>query len=128
MMFISAPHMAPGWLAKDGATSQRLNEQGRDAIRSNEILPGKASDREIIAYAAAEGRVVLTQDLDFSDIIARSGAAQPSLITLRLADSRVANVNRILDSMLPSLENDVATGIIATVEDGRVRIRQLPVR
>ena len=108
-------------------TVRRLNELGHDAIRVSAIMPGNTGDRDIVARAEAEERVVLTQDLDFSDIIALSGTTQPSLITLRLSDSRVENVNRTLESVLPDLESEVATGVIVTVEDGRFRIRRLPV-
>ena len=121
MRILADVHISPG-------TVQRLNELGHDAIRANSILPDNAPDREIVARADSDGRVVLTQDLDFSNIIALSGATQPSLITLRLTDARVDNVNRILAAVLPKLEGLVPSGIIATVEDGRVRIRQLPVR
>ena len=121
MRILADVHISP-------RTVQRLNELGHDAIRANTIMAHNAADRTIVAQAVADERVVLTQDLDFSDIIALSGATQPSLITLRLSDSRVENVNRVLESVLPDLETVVAIGIAATVEDIRVRIRQLPVR
>ena len=108
-------------------TVQRLNALGYDAVYVPDLLSPKADDRSIVNTAAAENRVILTQDQDFTDIIALSGAAQPSLISLRLSDSREANVNRVLESELPNLEEPAAGGIIATVEDTRVRIRQLPV-
>ncbi len=109
-------------------TVQHLNELGHDAIRANAVLPDNAPDREIVAWAVSHERVVLTHDLGFSGIVALSGATRPSIITLRLSDSRVESVNRILESALPGLEEPVTTGIIATVEDGRVRIRELPLR
>ncbi len=77
----------------------------------------------------AEGsdRVILTQDLDFSEIISLSGNTKPSLITLRLSSSRIEFVNTILEKVLPGLESDVRKGVIVTVEDNRIRIRKLPV-
>ena len=77
--------------------------------------------------ASQLGRVVLTQDLGFSGILAKAGLSKPSLVSLRLSDPRVANVNRRLQQVLSTLEEDVAEGIIATVEDDKVRIRRLPV-
>ena len=109
-------------------TVQHLTELGHGVVRANSVLPENAPDHEIVAWAVSGERVVLTQDLGFSTIVALSGATQPSIITLRLPDSRVEIVNRTLESALPRLEGLVATGIIATVEDERVRIRQLPVR
>jgi predicted nuclease of predicted toxin-antitoxin system len=85
-------------------TVQYLNRLGHDAIRATSVLPAAAPDDDIVAKAIELGRAVLTQDLDFSDIVALSGKAEPSLITLRLSDSRVENVNRVLGSVLPTLE------------------------
>ena len=107
-------------------TVQHLNALSHDAVYAPDVLSPTADDRSIVSIAAAENRVILTQDLDFTNHIALSRAAQPSLISLRLSDSRVANVNRALESVLPNLGEPVAGGIIATVEDTRVRIRQLP--
>ena len=120
MQIIADMHIAP-------STVKHLNALGYDVIRVDDVLPGTAADREIVAWAADHGRVVLTQDQDFSDIVALSGATQPSLINLRLSDSRVENVNRVLESALPQLEDCVASGIIVTVQDARLRTRNLPI-
>ena len=109
-------------------TVQHLTELGHDVIRANSVLPENAPDREIVAWAISNERVVLTQDLGFSEIVALSGAIRPSIITLRLPDSRLETVNRILGSALPGLEEPVTAGVIVTVEERRVRIRELPVR
>jgi predicted nuclease of predicted toxin-antitoxin system len=121
MRIIADVHIRP-------VTVQHLNSLGHEAIRSIEVLPEEAPDQEIIGYAGATDRVILTEDLDFSDIIAISGATQPSLITLRLTDASADHVNRILAYVLPGLEELVSAGILATVEDERVRVRELPVR
>lgn len=121
MRILADVHISPN-------TVQHLTRTGHDAIRVDAVMPNTATDREIVGWAAQNDRVVLTQDLDFSDIIALSGDTQPSLVTSRLSDSRVENVNRVLESVLPQLEDCIETGIIATVGDGNVRVRQLPIR
>ena len=121
MRVVADVHISP-------ITVQHLNEIGHDAVRANTVLPGNAPDREIVGWAATNERVIITQDLGFAGIVALSGAPQPSIVTLRLSDSRVETVNLILEYVLPRLEGLVPTGIIATVEDDRVRIRRLPVR
>ena len=120
MRIIADVHIRP-------VTVQHLNSLGHEVIRSSDILPEEAPDLEIIERAVATNRVILTEDLDFSDIIALSGATRPSLITLRLTDASAGNVNRIIAAALPALEGLVTAGILATVEDERVRIRELPV-
>jgi predicted nuclease of predicted toxin-antitoxin system len=50
-----------------------LRSLGHDVVRVDEVLQPTASDEAIVDRARKEGRVVLTQDLDFSAIIAVSG-------------------------------------------------------
>jgi predicted nuclease of predicted toxin-antitoxin system len=91
-----------------------------------DLLPANASDEAIIEQAAQERRTILTQDLDFSSIIALSGRPAPSLLSLRLNSSKVELVNSVLQSTLPILESDLEQGSIVTVEDQRIRLRRLP--
>ena len=91
------------------------------------VLTPTAGDNEIVVRAIELRRAVLTQDLDFSEIVALSRRTEPSVVQLRLSDSTVDNVNRKLELALPMLEDDVATGVIATVEDFRIRVRSLPI-
>ena len=121
MRIVADVHISP-------ITVQHLTELGHDAIRANAVLPGSAPDHEIVAWAAANERVVITQDLGFAGILALTGATRPSVVTLRLSDSRVEAVNRILESVLPRLEEPVVAGAVITVGDNQVRIRRLPVR
>ena len=109
-------------------TIQFLNKLGYDAVRVNSLLPAEAADTDITEKAIEDNRVLLSHDLDFSEIIALSGDVRPSLISLRLEDPRVENVNRILERVLPNIETDLASGAIVTVEDRRVRVRRLPVQ
>jgi len=108
-------------------TVEFLRSLGHDVIRVNSILPITSSDISIVAYATNEQRIILTQDLDFSAIIALLGSKLPSLITLRLSSSRIEYVNAVLEKNLPMLEQDVLAGMIVTVEDDRIRRRSLPI-
>ncbi len=94
--------------------------------RVDELLSPSAADGEIVVRAREVGRTILTQDLDFSAIIALSGRAAPSLITLRLSSSRLEYVNQLLERILPGLEQDVLTGMMVTVEDRAIRRCQYP--
>jgi predicted nuclease of predicted toxin-antitoxin system len=120
MRILADVHIAP-------RTVQFLRSLGHDVERVGEALPGDASDRAIITRAQQQQRAILTQDLDFSAMIALGGAASPSLISLRLSSSRVEQVNEVLSRVLPSLEAHVLAGSIVTVENHRVRRRTLPI-
>jgi predicted nuclease of predicted toxin-antitoxin system len=120
MRLLADLHISPSTVAF-------LRTLGHDVVRVDAILPKTASDEEIVAAARAASRSILTQDLDFSAIIALSGAQTPSLVTLRLGSSRVPHVNEVLARALPQIEDDVARGSVVTVEDGTVRRRTLPI-
>lgn len=108
-------------------TVAHLRSRGHDVLRVNEVLPATAPDDDVIAFARSENRAIVTQDLDFSRLVAASGLARPSIVSLRLPSSRVEYVNDVLDRTLPAIEQYLEEGAIITVEDGRVRRRMLPV-
>jgi predicted nuclease of predicted toxin-antitoxin system len=108
-------------------TVEFLRSLGHDVVRVNEALPITAPDEVIVAKAIEENRTVLTQDLDFSAIIALSGKSVPSLISLRFSSSNIEYVNATLQKVLPTLEQDVLDGIIVVVEDQGIRRRRLPI-
>ncbi len=108
------------------ATVSFLRGLGHDVIRVQEVLSASCSDDSIVAAAAGQDRVVLTQDLDFSAIIALSHRNGPSLISLRLGSSRVEHVNGIPKRVLPLIEADLLQGAIVAVTEERIRRRPLP--
>jgi predicted nuclease of predicted toxin-antitoxin system len=108
-------------------TVEHLRGLGHDVVRVIDVLPATASDAAILEHAAQTGRCVLTQDLDFSGLIAVTGKPRPSLVCLRLSSSRIEHVNEILERLLPAWENALLEGCILTVEDRRVRCRRLPI-
>ena len=81
-------------------TVDALQQQRWDVIRVSQVLPMDASDDEILGFARREGRVVITQDLDFSALLALGDYDQPSLITLPLAISDPETVTQRLVDVL----------------------------
>ena len=108
-------------------TVEFLRSLGHDVVRVSEIAPANTEDEAIIAIASQQERVILTQDLDFSDLIALAGKKLPSVISLRLSSSRIEYVNQVLQRILPDLEQDVLMGMIIAVKDRHIRRRRLPI-
>ena len=104
-----------------------LRSLGHDVQRASDVLPPSATDDVIVDYARRDRRSIVTQDLDFSAIVALSGQAAPSVVSLRLASSRIEKVNALLATLLPKIEADVAAGAIVSVDEHRVRCRSLPI-
>ena len=109
-------------------TLEALREQGWRIVRVSERLPKTAPDTEILDLARRERWTILTQDLDFSALIALRGWGAPSLITLRLTKTDPLTVSRRLLAVLPLLAAELEAGSAVTIEDAAVRVRKLPVR
>lgn len=105
-----------------------LQKQGYEIMRSSEVLPANAPDINILEFARTENWVVLTQDLDFSMLVALSKYSQPSLITLRLSSAKPDIVTKKLLDVLPQIEEALQEGSAITIQDESIRIRKLPVR
>jgi predicted nuclease of predicted toxin-antitoxin system len=103
MRFLADMHIAP-------ATVRFLRSLGHDVVRVDDRLDPDAPDAAILEAAAQEGRCVLTQDLNFSAIVALSSSTRPSVVSLRLSSSRVERVNAALQAALPGVEDAVADG------------------
>jgi predicted nuclease of predicted toxin-antitoxin system len=108
-------------------TVDALHQVGWNIIRVSNLLPATASDLEILELARYEERVVITQDLDFSALLALSGHDRPSLITLQLANTEPALVTQRLLQILPKVENALRLGSAVTTTETTVRIRKLPI-
>lgn len=105
-----------------------LRRHGWDVIRVSEVLPPTAPDREVLERARADGRAVLTEDLDFSALLAIGGFDTPSLITLRLSQSDPEVVAARLLEAEALLERSLAECCAITLDDRTLRIRPLPIR
>jgi len=109
-------------------TVEALAAEGMDIVRVSSLLPANASDGDILGLARQQGRVVITQDTDFSALLALGGHDQPSLVTLRLLNTDPEVVTQRLRKVLPQIEAALRRGCAVTVEDHAVRVRQLPIR
>ena len=89
MRLLADLHIAP-------RTVHFLRSLGHDVLRVTDLLPATASDETIVERAAQAQRVILTQDLDMTAIIALSRRQYPSLVTLRLRSVRIEFVNTAL--------------------------------
>lgn len=104
-----------------------LKDLGFEAVHLNELGLHKLPDSEILAKARNENFVVLTHDLDFSDLLAASGDRMPSVIIFRLRNMKADNVNRYLRTILSSYQSNLERGLIISVSERSIRIRELPI-
>jgi predicted nuclease of predicted toxin-antitoxin system len=104
-----------------------LTRLGHDAIHVRAVEMHRAQDQELVDYARSEGRVVVTFDLDFGDILALGVLDRPSVILFRLSDERPAEVNGRLGAVVAEQAGALESGALIVVEDARYRVRKLPI-
>lgn len=104
-----------------------LRASGHDAIHLRDQGLQRLPNGEIFRKAVREERIVLTFDLDFGEIVAGSGGGSVSVILFRLRNTRADFVIRRLKIVLKQSTEELAQGAIVLVEDGRHRVRRLPI-
>lgn len=104
-----------------------LREEGHDATHLRDEGLHRLADGKIFTKAADERRVVLTFDLDFSEIAALSGETLTSVISFRLRNTLPSNVIVRLKAVLSASTQALEEGVVVSVEDARHRIRKLPI-
>ena len=112
-------NLSPRW-------AEVLRAAGHEATHWSDIGEVTASDAHIMAAAADQGAVVLTNDLDFGTILAARGHAGPSVIQLRAADLRPEALGDLLLAAITQLAEELRDGALVTIDAGRTRVRVLP--
>lgn len=105
-----------------------LRNYGYDAIHLRDEKLQKLPDENIILKAKDEGRIILTFDLDFGELLAFSGDSLPSVIIFRLEKANPDYVLSKLNPVLQECQNILENGVIITIKDRNYRIRYLPIR
>lgn len=86
-------------------------------------------DVEILERAAADDVVVISQDTDFTNLLAWQRAAKPSLILLRSVNAvTAADIAALIIANLAAADEALRAGAVVSLFPDRVRIRRLPIR
>lgn len=115
------------WLVDESVEvylAEVLRERGDDVRLVGEVCPG-VSDADGLAGACADDRIVLTNDLDFGDLVMRKRVAAVGVVLLRISDEHpVARIERLV-AVLGEIDRRMP-GVFAVVTDTQVRWRLLP--
>jgi predicted nuclease of predicted toxin-antitoxin system len=103
-----------------------LQQLGHQAVHLQQQGLHKLKDSQILEKARNEECILLTHDLDFGDLLAASRAGLPSVVIFRLRNMRPEHVNRYLLKIISQYSEALEKGIIITVTEGRIRMRDLP--
>jgi predicted nuclease of predicted toxin-antitoxin system len=108
----------------DASVVRVLRAHDHDVTSILETAPG-ATDQAVLGIAPAEGRVLLTEDKDFGELVYSAGARAVGVILIRFpAPARPALCVSILE-LINERRADL-DGRFVVVEPGRVRVSRLP--
>ena len=103
--------------------SRALAERGHDVLSVLDQNLAGAQDAALREVYQAEGRVPITLDLDFADILTYPPSEAPGIIVLRCPVQSRRQVTNLALFALDALENEDIRGKICVAEPGRTRIR-----
>jgi predicted nuclease of predicted toxin-antitoxin system len=114
-------NLSPEW-------TSALEREGFEAIHWSAVGDPRATDESILAWARSHGYIVLTNDLDFSAILAASSAATPSVLQVRAQDVTPSHLTGIVVSAIRRYEDHLGRGALISLDEASYRARILPLR
>ena len=102
---------------------ERLRAAGFDVTAISLTNPG-APDSDVLATARRDGRILITEDRDFGELVVRQRLEVQGVVLLELDRlSNVAEADRV--AAVVSTNVDKLSGNLLVIEPGRARIRPL---
>ena len=95
-----------------------------DVVDSRDILKPEASDREIFKLACRENRILVTRDLDFSNILLYPPKTHPGIIVMRTRAMKSKRINSLLEFFLKNVPNEHIIQRLVILAPRRFRIRK----
>jgi predicted nuclease of predicted toxin-antitoxin system len=96
-------------------------KRGHDAVRIGREHPSGLPDEEVLAIAKREGRILITDDRDFGELVFRRRHPHRGVIYLRLASYSFALTTARLEYVLTNYADRLDRFLVVTPASVRVR-------
>jgi len=104
-------------------TTQLLRSWRHDVLTTQEVgLAGKP-DENILAYAVEHKRILLTIDMDFSNIRRFPPANHTGIIVLKIRPRIVEKVHQVLAQVLRDIDMEKLGKSLVIIDQSKYRIR-----
>jgi predicted nuclease of predicted toxin-antitoxin system len=114
-------NLSPTWAA-------RFAQAGYDAVHWSAIGAPTTADDKILFWAYEQSFVVVTNDLDFSAILAATGGLAPSVVQVRMQDLLSDVAVDVVVRALEVYREEVEEGALLSIDESGTRVRMLPLR
>lgn len=119
MRIVVDMNLSPRWAV-------HLRALGHEASHWSEVGDHRAPDSEVLAWASVRGHAVLTHDLDFADLLARTQARAPSVVQLRCIQPRPGSLALLLGWAMDRHAEELRSGAVLSIDRRGTRVRMLP--
>jgi predicted nuclease of predicted toxin-antitoxin system len=103
-----------------------LQAAGHLAAHWSALGDPRAEDATIMAWALAQGHIVLTHDLDFGTALALTHAQGPSVLQVRSLSVLPEQIGPLVLACLERYEAELVAGALVVIEESKSRVRILP--
>lgn len=108
-------------------TAQLISELGHDVHTIYQENLNGADDHRLFEACAAEGRCLITLDLDFADVLRFPPQTGGGIAVLRLPRAvTLGLLSDVVRSLMLAVERESITGRLWVVELGRIRVHDEP--
>jgi predicted nuclease of predicted toxin-antitoxin system len=99
-----------------------LREGGHDvALARDEGLAGEPDDR-LLTTASVEGRVLVTLDRDFTNILRHPPMETAGIVVFRLREQNLPAIRRTANALAALLSQESVRGCLWVLDESRVRM------
>jgi predicted nuclease of predicted toxin-antitoxin system len=110
--------------SSDARHVPQLRSFGHDVTRVGTEYPASMKDRDILALAHREQRILITDDRDFGELVFRLRQPHAGVIYLRLDTTRFEVRARRIEEVLARHADDLDQFLVVTTDSVRVRRSQ----
>ena len=103
--------------------ARTLRDLGHDAVSVSESGLSGADDPTVRAFAVRNGRVLVTLDADFANVVRYSPSDTPGVIRLKVHPATEGSIDPLLRSTITRLTEVNLEGKLVVADPKRIRIR-----
>jgi len=112
-------NLSPDWV-------EVFARHGLSAVHWSSVGDPRAEDPMLMQWARENGYVVFTHDLDFGTLLALTQAESPSAIQVRTQDVTPQYLEAMVIDALDKYESLLEAGALIVLDEGKSRVRILP--
>jgi predicted nuclease of predicted toxin-antitoxin system len=101
-----------------------LRTEGHDAIAVLEVGLSGATDEQVLRFAVQNGRVLVTLDADFANVMRFPPERTLGVVRLKVHPATEERIRQAIRRALLFLQNIDIAGRLAVVDEHKIRIRR----